>query len=79
VKRALLFFKRKEKIFFDLTLFLGLLRRVSPEQGSPAVVKLVPQHPFDAHGLSNIKSRALLFFSFLLTEMKIFFRKAQSL
>jgi hypothetical protein len=53
VKRALLFFKRKEKIFFDLTLFLGLLRRVSPEQGSPAVAKLVPQHPFDAFGRSN--------------------------
>jgi hypothetical protein len=53
VKRALLFFKRHEKYFFESTLFLGLLRRVIPEKGSPAVAKLVPQHPFDAHGLSN--------------------------
>jgi len=53
VKRALFFFKRNEKTFFESTLFLGLLRRVIPEKGSPAVAKLVPQHPIDAHGLSN--------------------------
>ena len=51
--RALLFFKRNEKTFFESTLFSGLLRRVIPEKGSPAVAKLVPQHPFDAFGRSN--------------------------
>jgi hypothetical protein len=40
------------------------------------LAKLVPQHPFDAFGLSDCMSRARSFsFSFLLTKMKSFFRK----
>jgi hypothetical protein len=44
-------------------------RGIFPEKMSPVVEKLVPQHPFDAHGLRNCKSRARIF---SLTAMKSF-------
>jgi hypothetical protein len=58
VKRALLFFKRKEKNFFDFTLFLGVPRGIFPEKMTPVIEKLVPQQLIDACGLSNCMSRA---------------------
>jgi hypothetical protein len=33
--------------FFDFTLFLGLPRGIFPEKVSPALAKLVLQHPYD--------------------------------
>ena len=48
---------------------LELSRRVFPEKMRPELEKLVPQHPFDAHGLRNCKSRARIF---SLTAMKSF-------
>jgi hypothetical protein len=37
----------KEKLFFESTLFLGLPRGIFPEKVSPALAKLVLQHPYD--------------------------------
>jgi hypothetical protein len=58
---TLLFFELKRKAFFERTLILGLPRGICPEKISPALAKLVLQHPLDAHGLSDCMPRARLF------------------